>query len=33
MTEFSVRVDPQSPEKSWLTDEEIAAHGVDLKNL
>jgi hypothetical protein len=33
MTEFSVRVDPHSPEKSWLTDEEIAAHGVDLKNL
>jgi len=33
MTEFSVRVDPQNPEQSWLTDEEIAGQGVGLKNL
>ncbi len=27
---FQVRVNPQDPEKSWLADEEIVAHGVDL---
>ena len=33
LKEFSVRVNPQKPEQSWLSDEELVAHGVDLSLL